>query len=59
MQSHNPKIQDYFSALSLGNIGQTQQACDTINLAIDQEVTLHCPTGKLEKLLLQGVGKDN
>ena len=59
MQAHNPKIQDFFSALSLGNIGQTTQACDTVNLAIDQEITLHCPTGKLDKLLLQGVGKDD
>ena len=40
-------IQDYLGALSLGNIGESQKACDRLNAAATSEIKLSCSLGKL------------
>ena len=57
--------QDYFNALSLGNIGESDYACAAVNWANPvkapavQEVTLACATGTLTDVKYLGVPKSD
>jgi len=39
--------QDIFASVSLGNIGQSEYACDTVNWAVSTNFTLSCSLGTL------------
>ena len=54
----NPSLLDYFSALSLGNVGEIENSCDRINLAHDSQFHIHCPVGKLSHLSYLGMTHD-
>jgi hypothetical protein len=49
--------QDYFNALSLGNIGESRYSCDMVNWAVQKEITLSCPSGTLGEIKYLGVQK--
>jgi len=49
--------QDLFNALSLGNIGQAAHACDVVNWAQDQTVSLSCNVGTLTSIRYMGITK--
>lgn len=57
--------QDYFNALSLGNIGESDYACAAVNWAYPitapavQELTLACPSGTLTAVKYLGVPKSD
>jgi hypothetical protein len=51
--------QDLFNALSLGNIGQAAHACDVVNWAQDQTVSLSCNVGTLTSIRYMGITKTN
>jgi len=57
--------QDYFNALSLGNIGSGDYACAAVNWAVPvvapavQEITLACATGTLTDVKYLGVPKSD
>ena len=45
--NHSASLQDYFGSLSLGNIGESEQACDRLNVAADSSIKLSCAMGTL------------
>lgn len=52
-------LQDYFGSLSLGNIGESEHACDRMNLAADKNIKLSCSMGLLQEMKYIGIGKDD
>lgn len=50
---------DYFAKLSLGNIGQAENACNQMNYATDREISFTCSSSfaKLSDLKYLGVVK--
>jgi hypothetical protein len=51
--------QEYFAMLSLGNIGQQQNACGENNYAIENVMTLSCSFGKLGSFEAFGLSTDD
>ena len=49
--------QDYFNALSLGNIGESRYSCDILNWAVHKNITLSCSSGILAELKYLGLQK--
>ena len=53
------QFQDYFGILSLGNIGQDQNACGEANNALEKNLTLSCSYGNIQELVDFGLALDN
>ena len=52
-------LQDYFASLSLGNIGQSEHACDRVNWAVATNISLSCSMGTLQDIRYFGISKDD
>ena len=50
---------DYFAMLSLGNIGQSQNACAETNIAFEKEMVMACSYGHLAQFESFGLSKDD
>lgn len=50
---------DFFTSMSLGNLGEEQKACDVINWSVAKEVTLSCSQGILTDLKYAGISKND
>ena len=52
---------DFFHKFSLGNTGQTENACEAVNFAIQNRITFSCQSGyaQLTELKYVGVAKNN
>ena len=59
LESTAISLSDYFSMLSLGNIGSSINACGENNLAIENEMILSCSYGHLGSLEAWGLSKDD
>ena len=53
----NFAFSDYFAMFSLGNIGQSKNACAENNLSIEPDMILSCSYGNLATLSAFGISK--
>ena len=53
--------QDYFSKLSLGNLGQSERTCSAMNYATDKQLHLSCLSSfeKMSKIDYIGISKSD